>query len=77
MICPGGSATPGSPRPYVCSINPDRTRQHIGVPFGPFLAIKRQPLELERELLKPFTDSASLLVDIEKNVLRFSGGRHK
>ena len=46
----------------------------------PFLAINRQPLELE--LFKPSTDSASLLVDIEKKNFCFWfgvcwGERHK
>jgi len=54
-----------------------RARQHIGSPvFG-----QKSPAAKARELLKPFTDSASLLVDIEKNIYRFGfevfwGERH-
>jgi len=39
----------------------------------PFLGQKLSAARA-RELFKPFTDSASLLVDIEKNVFRFQFG---
>ena len=53
----------------------DRTRQHIGAPFFGH----KSPAARARELFKPSTDSASLLVVIEKKKffvlgLSFSGG---
>jgi len=42
-------------------------RQHIGTPFFGH----KSPAARARELFKPSTDSASLLVDIEKKVFRF------
>jgi len=45
----------------------DRTRQHIGAPlFG-----HKSPTARARELFKSSTDSASLLVDIEKKHFSF------
>ena len=51
--------------------------QHIGALFG-----HKSPVARARELFKPSTDSASLLVDIEKKFFRFEfevfwGKRHK
>jgi len=53
-------------------------RQHIGAPFFGH----KLPAAGARELFKPSTDSASLLVDIEKNIFCFGfevfwGEHHK
>jgi len=42
-------------------------RQHIGAPFFGH----KSSAARARELFKPFTDSASLLVDIVKKIFRF------
>jgi len=48
-------------------VNDDRASQYIGSPFFGH----KLPAARARELFKPSTDSASLLVDIEKNFFSF------